>query len=149
MNARELGVGNIVLCDYDLGEVIEIMQEQIKFRILNPKQGKDDIHVIHLNNVHPIPLTRDMLTDCGFVSQGFGEDGIDINENSVLGYWRISPPIIMHYEVAGEVSDISTSFQTKFPHIKNLHQLQNLYFAMTGNELNYQNIKQQHEKALE
>lgn len=60
------------------------------------------------DSLHPIPLTPEILEKCG------------LKEPSGTFAWKFSP--------AGEVINVKCKY---------LHQLQNLYFALTGEELEY------------
>lgn len=77
-----------------------------------------------LDNLFGIPLTEEILLRCGFekVDQGYDKKGIFISE--YLGY-----PI---YNPFGDYIDSAPC--------AHLHELQNLYFALTGEELTYNNI---------
>lgn len=61
------------------------------------------------SSCYPIPLTPEILEKAGF----------GIKEPSGTFAWKFSP--------AGDVLNVSCQY---------VHQLQNLYFALTGNELN-------------
>lgn len=71
--------------------------------------------------VKPIPLTQELLEKCGF----------EFDEGHMESYW----------EKNGEVIEQSLNHPLVFRHeaherpITTLHQLQNLYFAITGDEL--------------
>lgn len=77
----------------------------------------------------PIPLTPELLEKCGFIkteyNSGNGEIGIystylkkPLTYNTNHGWW---------FE--------NTNIESTMMKPKNLHQLQNLYFALTGTEL--------------
>ena len=80
-------------------------------------------------DLEPIPLTEELLVKCGFQYLNGRTDGeltLDI----------------LHYEfdfVEGELVTKSRYEEVykreKLPHIKSLHQLQNLYYALTKQEL--------------
>ena len=69
--------------------------------------------------VQPIPLTEEILVKCGFESNPYQDryeyKGIDVEHCAIRNMFWIE----------------------KCPHIKYLHQLQNLYFALTNEELNF------------
>jgi hypothetical protein len=77
------------------------------------------------NNIKPIPLTEQWLIDFGFINVSLGEwekgDIILDNEYTDKGIWNI-------------VEDS----QCLNINVKHVHQLQNLYFALTNKELNYE-----------
>ncbi len=93
--------------------------------LINGKQTE----IIHLvcdddySHFEPIPLTEEWL-----VRAGFEFDKID-------GYWYIDE--YWRYFFEGDVC-----FLGNFSHaVDYVHQLQNLYFALTGEELNFANVK--------
>ena len=67
----------------------------------------------HSVNIHPIPLTEEILLKCGF----------KIRKDGKLYHDTLS------------LYEADFIFNIKSGIIKNLHQLQNLYFALTGQEL--------------
>ncbi len=78
----------------------------------------------------PIPLTEDLLLKCGFKHDQFGDFGLCLDDDnfalwivadkSLYGSWRACLIYKGNY--------ITNNFGS-------LHQLQNLYFAITGREL--------------
>jgi len=122
MKANELRIGNWV----DI-EAIDIQVECLPI----------DYNYSHL---HPIPLTEEWL-----VKFGFDTDGVTFDKQV---------PFVFHYGYrfslynTGNAVDFNRSgwavrvFQSKqtieIGRIQYVHQLQNLYFALTGEELNKQ-----------
>jgi hypothetical protein len=81
---------------------------------------------IDLNNLLPIPLTPEILEKCGFVKQMMWTYAIDIVGNIKLVYYL------------GEKGwSIGNKNYSDFSNLNYLHQLQNLYFSLTGTELKY------------
>lgn len=83
----------------------------------------------------PIPLTPEILKKCGFVKNRANELSIEIGDFSThleMGFadGDFYPSITQ----TPQGSEERTVF---FNRITSLHQLQNLYFALTGEELNY------------
>jgi hypothetical protein len=81
---------------------------------------KCDLKDIELSEIdrEPIPLTEEILLKCGFVCDG---------DYYVNGNWLIE----FDEENMSEFLIDNTAIV-----IKHLHQLQNLYFALTGEDLN-------------
>jgi len=127
MDSKQLRIGNYVLADYDEVEVLEVYQEQIRARKLYPLEGLDDILIIHLQNVHPIPLDAELLVKCGFVKDGtcfkYGEvyRYYYSGESAEKYFWAFNTPV-------GWVA--KCDYRLKY-----LHQLQNLYYVLTGSDL--------------
>jgi len=84
-----------------------------------------------LNEFKPIPLTKEILLKC----EGYDKNyGFEINETTyldftIMGKW-LYPCIIQE----PEVSHLSTNC-INLERIQHLHQLQNIFFALTGTEL--------------
>ena len=77
-------------------------------------------------DIEPIPLTGEILWKCGFFNDG-SYFSIKIGECYLtIDKYDFSWTIGISYEANGT-----------FLKIKYLHQLQNLYFAMSGEELNF------------
>ena len=75
--------------------------------------------------VQPIPLTPEILEKCGFVIDYQGDYMISFNGR------------VYYYGNGFIMKDFSIKTKlNQFP-IQYLHQLQNLYFALTGEELNF------------
>lgn len=74
----------------------------------------------HSVNIHPIPLTEEILLKCGFERQEYN----DYRHPVLIGTLTL-------YEGVAElhISDLYSVW------VNNLHQLQNLYFALMGEEL--------------
>jgi hypothetical protein len=122
MKASELRIGNYV---YDtLGKVNRIDLEAITYIVKEPR-----------NQVKPIPLTEEWLLKLGFKQCGyemlswkhetllpsFDLDGINWADFDEPDYQ------FLNYKVADEILRIDY-----------VHQLQNLYFTLTGEELTKQ-----------
>ncbi len=107
MDAKELRVGNWV--ENDIGNMVLIDRETLPFVVTK-----------WIKCHHPVNLTEDILLKCGFEWENHG---LRLND------------ICIRKEVGGFVVYTSNeSFNFKIE-LKNLHQLQNLYFALTGEEL--------------
>lgn len=80
---------------------------------------------VYMATCHPIPLTHELLKKCKFKTKRKDKNTI----------WYIQEKFIL------EMNGIDARFTLKSSKINTvviwLHQLQNLYFSLTGNELNY------------
>lgn len=89
-----------------------------------------------------IPLTPEILEKCGFedVADGSFCISIDHNENSLLIqiYLPNKEEERTDYELWFSLDDGSALYNISKNPIRYLHQLQNLYFALTGEELTVQ-----------
>lgn len=101
-------LGNDFLTDSNFDEFIDY-----KNGVLSPMKAE------------PIPLTEDILLKCGFEYKAKSKLGVDS-----FGEIFIADNGICHIS---DERDTNYSFMAKCEY---LHQLQNLYFALTGEELN-------------
>lgn len=91
---------------------------------LGPQQVEplDFKYMVVLNSADPIPLTPEILEKCGFVKM-----------MGILGLYPIDISARMEVVIFGGNYEGGHDIH----HIIHLHQLQNLYYALTGTELNY------------
>jgi hypothetical protein len=119
MKSTELRIGNWVNGEFANGELKPF---QI-FRI----DGNDDCY-----GLEPIPLTPELLEKCGFVrSQDEDENSLTLVNGRKTFKWveGNDDDYFLIYQ-----TDCGLDYNTAFE-LEHLHQLQNLYFALTGEEL--------------
>lgn len=125
MKANELRIGNLVYRTNKLTKeklTIELTASCILYISAN---GEISSFIYE-----PIPLTEEWLTKFGFKEHDFEHIGY-VPETyhrieSKIGYMVIDSQFEFTLNYGGEYSS---------EEIKNVHQLQNLYFALTGEEL--------------
>jgi hypothetical protein len=127
MKANELRIGNLV---YNTkGEVDAVNMDALKYLVAYGGTSACQ--------VKPIPLTEEWLLRFGF--KKWGRDDLPRTLSYELGRMRIFPANsfcdfsgygFLHYKPVENESTESAEFS--FQHV---HQLQNLYSAMTGEEL--------------
>ena len=123
IDARELRIGNHVLDVHERVAIISTISDA-SVRLSSRNYHYDSFNC---SEIRPIPLTEEILMRCGaenLINSATGRTSFDIGslmfENEEGGFcvfgseWTIGKPF--YY----------------------LHQLQNLYFALTGEELNIQ-----------
>lgn len=94
-----------------------------------------------LDHYSPIPLTLEILEAAGFVTFKTNREAtLEVYNNLEGESLYITTPDKteqnIFLEISGRDNDYVPQFIEKYlPHIKFLHQLQNLYFALTGEEL--------------
>jgi len=122
IKAHELRVGNWVKNKIDTYvKVLNIQEETIN-------QIFDDDGVVgsyRIDYFEPIPLTPEILEKCGLSNVWIKESWIIVEDRfdlELFGY-------------AMKVRNSSHTKEIEFAYFKYLHQLQNLYFALTGEEL--------------
>lgn len=111
INQNELRIGNHIT---DVWASPGCAFEVISFNIRTVKYGAK--FVCKWKDAMPVPLTTDILLKCGF--RRF------VNDFSKSGF-------IVHTRKKGFF------LKKSVPQIQYLHQLQNLYFALTGQELTF------------
>lgn len=137
MKANELTVGCFVLYGGSISEItcIESQECSCKLRPIG------DIHFNNvvkksLGNIFPIPLTEEWLLKFGF------EHKFD---NIYTYPFRISDNLVVEMKFEGWPENISLFTNGFFSSnsARYVHQLQNLYFALTGEELTIQELANQ------
>jgi hypothetical protein len=104
----------------------ELRQDNWVLKLGTP--SKFDFYVeddrTYLDEFEPIPLTPEILEKCGF-DKGMGID--HKFQGLRLRLWKNNDWILLNTN--------GCDLYPRMPTIKYLHQLQNLYFALTGKEL--------------
>lgn len=143
INANELRVGNYIYEIFD-SPISEKDKRVIIINSINGNYGTIitlDDNITQLDYCEPIPITPEVLEKCGlyYCMKGTCSERFKYQE----GYWvLISSTIYLKDGGDGfSVETITYSHEecTEISVIKYLHQLQNLYFALTGEELAYTN----------
>lgn len=126
MKVEELRIGNIVKCEevkqFRVDEIlwVEHLGYTLRMRVGVNRESTFDMP---LRDAEPIPITDEMLIKCGFTN--------GVKEHGFFKLYK------QNNCVAWGVNDDD---QEKFilidnDSIKSVHQLQNIYFALTGKEL--------------
>ena len=125
MEANELRIGNYLLYrDENICQVSNIGNYfETSFNGLS--YGSDNI-----NDYKPIPLTEELLLKCGFYKAQYLEHIFQININ---GLYFAFDEAFEGEKDENIVGDFDECVTIRIP--KYLHQLQNIYFALTGKEL--------------
>lgn len=123
MEVQELRVGNHL---FKYGEVVKIVEIGIKHKgdTNYYLRSENDNCGYWIDQFNPIPLTEEILLKCGFKKRSDGHFNM-----------------FKHSEVDIIICNDFSSWQCdginfSVNRIKYLHQLQNLYFALIGKELN-------------
>lgn len=118
IDKHELRIGNIVpLWKGQIG-VIKELHHDVAFVMWNSV-----VHVMFYKDISPIELTEDILLKWGFEKHDNGSLQSDINYGITL--WSKNGSVVRLYYESDEFGQ----------EIETLHHLQNLYFALTGKEL--------------
>jgi hypothetical protein len=137
MKATELRLGNKIYYTKswnktDEKAVVSVCSDLIKEIEKNEKYGYSAI-------VEPIPLTEDILLKCGFYEVVFDSEQTGYGTEYHL---KVNSFIYLNYaddfslELYGSEHQNSHGAIPFWENTKTVHGLQNLYFALTGEELN-------------
>ncbi len=127
MKASGLRIGNLISLSYATSaffRITEISKDRCMFYDELNKFTSGTI----LTYIQPIPLTEEWLLKFGAISNPY-KDRYELpvkNEFIFIDCDQCRTPNL---------------WMAKYPHIKHVHQLQNLYFALTGEELTLKETK--------
>ena len=138
MKANELRIGNIVTDVFYEHFKTEIKVDSVNSKGINleitddgnwPELSQHFITPVYgFEKLHGIPLTPEILEKCGFLKCINADDAVLFKKQ----YFEIEYMEFASEQNNGFYYDNNTPYEL---HIKSLHQLQNLYFALTGEEL--------------
>jgi hypothetical protein len=120
MKATELRIGNLVYKYYPSGIEIEAVNEINSYFV----------NGIGISAIEPIPLTEEWLVKFGFEEE---KDNDGVFGFKLKNFWYINE---YQFRLSNFIDTESMVIDNKIHHI---HQLQNLYFALTGEELTIKN----------
>jgi len=136
MEAKELRIGNYVhtTCAISGDNIVTEIEE------INKQYANEGV------SIDPIPLTEEWLERLGFEFYDYvldSDEDIDDNETGIYKSYKKQPDGKKYYYSVNFNSDNTIEFTIKLRWademvlslIKHVHQLQNLYFALTGEEL--------------
>ncbi len=129
IRAQELRIGNFVMVNGEIEEIFGICED---YPFL--KTAKYGACVIEYRDLDPITLTEDLLIKLGFVRNQIKtiSEVIDISENDKHLEFEITE-VGLDLWISSDKIDEALYFPIN--HIKFVHQLQNLFFALTQQEL--------------
>lgn len=134
MKANEFRVGNWLLYVWE-NEVGLPVKEYMRIEPIDIWRMEDDEF---MELFEPIPLTPEILEKCGFSDNDYktGYIGINIKAGGITTEFVLTKPKLLgefqnHFCWEFRAGNIPFFLELEF-----LHQLQNLYFALTGEELN-------------
>lgn len=147
ISSEELRIGNLLTDDLgNLFTVTEIKQNKVICSYIRKDTGNFHVSIIDLCNVKPVEISEEILLKCGFVKLnhlGRNEFVLYIDENLSIEYIQDYGVRIV---VSNENDDLNVNLSSFVCYydktkIKHLHQLQNLYYALTGTELPISDLK--------
>lgn len=131
MKANEIRIGNIFLHTNENGTFNVVVKEVLESGINT--HFNNGTWFIGLDNIRPIPLTEEIL-----IKAGFERGGYNLVEVTHPKYPRLFFVLGEEFKSIWWNYNISGTFKECEPsqiEITYLHQLQNLIFALTGEEI--------------
>lgn len=128
--AQELRLNNLVV--FSETKEIQVVQgfhlNEVQTNDIGRSGGDHDFTI---DDIEPIELTPEILIKCGFESY---KETTDDAIGEEIEYWKIYP-IDVFFDINDEL--VLKNYHVNINRPKHLHQLQNLFFSLTGEELNY------------
>lgn len=132
MRVEELRIGNLVEA-YIEPQVSEWVEMEVHVEMLGLMQSKPDAH-----GYKPIPLNEEWLVRFGF------EEIESFYTNADGGYhedrWRHKKTKLTLWFYLGNFNACSIEGENEWIDVSHVHQLQNLYFALTSEELKIETV---------
>lgn len=132
INANEIRVGNRFNRELHSNRGMEYDNDFVMSEYMLGRLFGDD-NSLALQDLFPIPLTTEILEKCGFVKDKDGDYWIDLMTNYLKAMFMndgVYPVWICLAELSSEMEQFASLNRINY-----VHQLQNLYFALTGTEL--------------
>jgi hypothetical protein len=139
MKASELRIGNWVYYNFgnDLGTVIALTggrgteKERVSIGVSN-NSWSTSWFTSEIDEIKPIPLTEEWLKKFGFKKGATSDYNFkQLDDEKYIAVNKEN----YEYECIIAIENLEDETNSYLPHIKYVHQLQNLYFALTGEEL--------------
>lgn len=131
--SNELRIGNYVLCKGQLERLAMINNKTSAIEL--EKLNVDETGEIGFSNIQPVMLTDDILRQCGFIYHDYFKFWQLINGKDEL---RSEMDIDRDYNI------IDFMRRPMVKKVSSLHQLQNIYFMLKGQELLFQHTATVH-----
>ena len=123
ISCHELRLGNRVLVNENIQQVSVITGTTV-FAINPEESGEEAASEYSLENVQPVPLTDEVLKECGFVFHDY------------FKFWQLlTTGIRSEMDIDRDYDVIDFMRKPIIKKLSSLHQLQNVYFMLKGREL--------------
>lgn len=125
ISCYELRIGNYVLVDENLQQVSAVSHTTAS--TLAVEDNNEQVVSEHtLENIQSIPLTDDILKECGFIYHDY------------FKFWQlITTGIRSEMNISADYEVIDFMRKPILKKLASLHQLQNIYFLLKGRELQF------------
>jgi hypothetical protein len=125
VSCYELRIGNYVLVDEMLHQVSRITGTTVS--TIDAENSNSEAASEHgLESIEPVPLTDDLLKQCGFIYHDY------------FKFWQlITTGIRSEININPDYEVIDFMRKPIVKKLVSLHQLQNIYFTLKGRELKF------------
>lgn len=125
ISCYELRIGNYVLVDSNLHSISAISRTTAS--TLEADENNEEVVSEHsLDNIEPVPLTDDIIRQCGFAFHNY------------FKFWQlITTGIRSEMNISPDYEVIDFMRKPILKKLTSLHQLQNIYFLLKGRELQF------------
>lgn len=122
---NELRIGNHVLVDETLRRISSISGTTVS--TVGTGNSPEAATERSFNNIQPVPMTDDVLRQCGFVYHDY------------FKFWQLlasTAGLRSEMDIDRDYDIIDFMRRPLIKKVASLHQLQNIYFMLKGSELN-------------
>lgn len=124
ISCYELRIGNYVLVDESLQRIAAINRTTAS--TLEAEENNENVSEHNLDNIEPVPLTDDIIKQCGFAFHDY------------FKFWQlITTGIRSEMNISPDYEVIDFMRKPILNKLTSLHQLQNIYFLLKGRELQF------------
>jgi len=127
IRSNELRIGNYVLCEGRIERLAMINNKTSAVDIESNDVAQNG--EIKFSNIHPVSLTDDILSQCGFIY------------NDYFKFWQLvngKEELRSEMDIDRDYNVIDFTRRLLVKKVTSLHQLQNIYFMLKGQELSFQ-----------
>lgn len=125
ITCNELRIGNYVVINEN-PERVSVISRSSVFTTDADEAGDQGASEHSLDQVQPVPLTDEVLKQCGFVYHDY------------FKFWQlITTGIRSEMNISTDFEVIDFMRKPLAKKLDSLHQLQNIYFMLKGRELNF------------
>jgi len=125
ISCYELRIGNYVAVDESLQKIAAINRTTAS--TLEAEENSETVSEHNLDNIEPVPLTDDIIKQCGFAFHDY------------FNFWQlITTGIRSEMNISTDYEVIDFMRKPILKKLTSLHQLQNIYYLLKGRELEFQ-----------
>lgn len=142
IDARELRIGNLITANNAIYKVVSLAFSNPQLQEFQIQLTNQDLNSVIMNfdSISFTPLSEDVLLKCGFENEIYFNSGNDFNYTNEVFYIDETNTITVIFDKVAKkffinIILIDNNQDELTIEVLSVHQLQNLYFALTGKEL--------------